>query len=394
MGRVFRVLGLIVLVLAAAAAAIYFTGNTLTVIVWLSKPTHGWDLALKAPAPDYAMPEYWAARPGKPSYADFVPQGVANAAGERPVDVFFVHPTGFLNGKEWNSPLDPNSRTEENTKWMMANQASAFGGCCNIYAPRYREATVFVYLSAPPDIAEKALDFAYADVERAFQYYLEHDNNGRPFIIASHSQGTRQALRLIQNVIDDKPLARRMVAAYLIGHDHVSNSAVAMLKSVRVCDSETELGCIIHWATIGEGGKRPVGMDPDLVCVNPLTWKRDGARAPASLHKGGVPTSGRFSLKLWGDDSAQGVTFEPLKAPIGKHTWAECRDGLLVVADETGSPFGAADFGGKNYHGLDYPLFHMDIRENARVRVAAYLQAAAIAASGPTGAATAAPGPH
>jgi hypothetical protein len=29
--------------------------------------------------------------------------------------------------------------------------------------------------------------------------------------------------------------------------------------------------------------------------------------------------------------------------------------------------------GGKNYHGLDYPMFAIDIRENAKARVATYL---------------------
>ena len=168
---------------------------------------------------------------------------------------------------------------------------------------------------------------------------------------------------------------------------------MATLKSVRVCDNERELGCIVHWATIGEGGKRPDGMDSDPVCVNPLSWKRDGARAPASLHKGGVPISGPFSIRVWGDDGAQGAKFPPLKAPVPAHTWAECKDGLLIVADQTGGPFDGVDMGGKNYHGLDYPLFHMDIRENARVRVAAYLQAAAEAAGPPTGAAATAAAP-
>ncbi|MEQ1865645.1 MAG: DUF3089 domain-containing protein, partial [Micropepsaceae bacterium] len=339
MARLFKWLGLIVLVIGGAAAAIYFTGNTLTAIVWFSKPSHGWDLALKAPTPDYAKPEAWAARPGMASPAEFAPAGVANAAGERTVDVFFVHPTGFLNGKEWNSPLDPNSRTEENTKWMMANQAAAFGGCCDIYAPRYREASIFRYLSAPPDIAEKTMDFAYADVVRAFQYYMEHENNGRPFIIASHSQGTTHAFRLIKEHIDGTPTAARMVAGYLIG-SQVANDEANGLKTVRVCDAERETGCIVHWATFGEGGKPDPEMTGRLVCVNPLNWKRDGARAPARLHKGGVPMSGTFSLKLWGDDVAQGVTFRPLKAPIPGHTWAECKDGLLVVADQTGGPFG------------------------------------------------------
>ena len=111
----------------------------------------------------------------------------------------------------------PNSRTEENTKWMMANQASAFSGCCNVYAPRYREASIFRYLSAPPDIAQKAMDFAYADVERAFQYFLEHENQGQAVHHREPQPGHGARVPLIQEHIDGTPLAGRMVAGYLIG---------------------------------------------------------------------------------------------------------------------------------------------------------------------------------
>jgi hypothetical protein len=393
MARVFKWLGLIVLVLLGAAAAIYFTGNTFNAIVWLAKPTHGWDLARNAPAPDYAQEEAWAARPGVESFASFAPAGVANISEERMVDVFFVHPTGYLSNREWNSPLNPVSRTEENTKWMMANQASAFNSCCNVYAPRYREASIYRYLTAAPEVARNAMDLAYSDIVRAFDHFLEHDNKGRPFIIASHSQGTEHAFRLVRERIDETVLAKRMVAGYLIGLD-LTPADADKLRTVRVCDSESDTGCIVHWAAWGAGGNPPPDQLNKLLCVNPLTWKRDGGRAEASLHKGGVAMSGRFSLKLWGDDAAQGVAFEPLKAPIPRHTWAECKDGLLIVADQAGGPFAWGDMGGKNYHGLDYPLFHMDIRENARVRTAAYLQAAVEAAGPPTGAATTAPVPY
>src|ERR1700735_1935006 len=128
-----RIAAALVVLLAAAAAAIYLTGNTLAVLVWVGQPRHGWDMAYKALAPDYAKADAWAALPSKPSEADLVPAGVAPPPKGSGVDVFFVHPTGYLNGADWNSPLDPNSKTEENTKWMLANQASAFNGCCNVY---------------------------------------------------------------------------------------------------------------------------------------------------------------------------------------------------------------------------------------------------------------------
>jgi hypothetical protein len=369
--RILLALIAFVLVLAATAGGIVLTGNTIPVIAWFFKPNHGWDPSLKAPAPDYAQASSWAALPAKPNSTDFVPQGAPPAASDPKVDVFFVHPTGEMNGADWNSPLNANSQTEENTHWMMANQASSFNGCCAVYAPRYREGSILTYFSAPPDIFKKTMDLAYTDVDRAFTYFLDHYSNGRPFILASHSQGTFHGFRLVKERIDNTPLASRMVAAYLIGGG-ITDKDVDALKTVHACTSATDLHCIIHWATWGDGGS-PRREGGKLLCVNPLTWTRDGGRAPASLHRGGVPVSGLFQIKMWGGDAPAGTAFTPLKAPVKAWTWAECRKGLLTVADQGEGPFSGLDMGGKNYHGLDYPLFHMDIRENSQARVEAYL---------------------
>jgi hypothetical protein len=255
---------------------------------------------------------------------------------------------------------------------MLANQASAFNGCCAIYAPRYREASIFRYISATPDIYKKAGDFAYADVDRAFTYFLDHYSRGRPFIIASHSQGTEHGFNLIRRRVDGTPLANRLVAAYLIGGG-ITDKEIAALKTVHACASPADIHCVIHWATYGEGAT-PVRTDTKdkLLCINPLTWTRDGGMAQASLSKGAVPISGRFQIKFWGSDAAGGVAFAPLKAPLPAWTTAECRNGFLFARDQHGTPFAKLDVGG-NYHGLDYPLFGMDIRENAIARAAAFL---------------------
>jgi hypothetical protein len=178
----------------------------------------------------------------------------------------------------------------------------------------------------------------------------------------------------VKEKIDGTNLQASMVAAYIIG-TRVTNKEAAELKSVKICDSASETGCIVHWATFGEGGSAPPGME-GLVCVNPLTWRRDGPRAEADLHQGGVPISGTFSVRLWGDEAPQGVEFKPLGAPIPKLTWAECKNGLLFVADQSSTVFKDFILPGKNYHGLDYPLFHMDIRRNVAERTASYLKKA------------------
>ena len=373
------VLGTIVLVavlIVGAGAGFYYTGN-LKVVLGLFGPKNVWDAAAKAPAPDYADASSWAALPSKPGLTAYVPAGATPAPKDPQVDVFFIHPTGDMSGAGWNSSLDPNSQTEENTRWMMANQASFYNGCCAIYAPRYREASIFRYVSATPALYKQSGDFAYADVDRAFTYFLEHYSKGRPFIIATHSQGTEHGFNLIRRRIDGTPLAQRMVAAYLIGGGITDREADAM-KTIHVCNSPTDTHCFVHWATYGDGAM-PVRDDTKdkLVCVNPLTWKRDGGLAPASLNIGSEPISGRFQIKFWGSDAASGMKFPPLKAPLKGWTTAECRAGFLFARDQSGGPF-SGPIMGKNYHGLDYALWAMDIRENAKARVAAYLGQAAL----------------
>ena len=375
MRTLLKTVGGLVLLFIVAAVAIWFTGNTVNVIALLGRPQHGFDMKYKVPPPDYASASSWAALPGEPSLADDVPQGVAPPPANPPVDVFFIHPTGYMHGADWNSPLDPNSKTEENTKWMMANQASVFNGCCAVYAPRYREASIFRYLGNPPaDVAQKTMDLAYSDVDRAFSYFLAHYSRGRPFIIASHSQGSHHAIRLIAARIDGTPLASRMVAAYILGGG-IADADVAKLKTVHVCVSATDIHCIVHWMTFGDGATLANIAPGRKLCINPLTWQRDGARAPAALHKGAVPPSGRFQIDLIRPDTARGIDFAPLGAPLPHWTWAECRNGLLFVADQSSNGFGRLDMGGRNYHGLDYPLFAMDLRQNAQARVAAFMAA-------------------
>ena len=255
---------------------------------------------------------------------------------------------------------------------MMGNQASAYNGCCNVYAPRYRQASIYAYFSGE-DIRDEVLGFAYEDVERAFDYYLENYNEGRPFVLASHSQGTHHGVQLIRNRIDGTPLLEQMVAGYLIG-GNVLHAQLDDIDDVGICRDEAELGCIVHWDTWSELALEDAQGEPtDNICVNPLTWQLDGDLAGREHHLGAVPGSGEYHLAIVGDDAARGVEFGPLGEPMANYVEARCANGMLYITDLSDSPFGQAGTVGTNYHGLDYPIFHMDIRENAKLRVATYL---------------------
>jgi|TARA_B100002003_G_scaffold234613_1_gene248735 hypothetical protein len=379
--KALKTTGIVLGVILALLLGLYFSGYGQTLFfaattTWL-KPAGDFDPSAAAPAPDYSKDEYWAALPSLDDPADLVPAGVtAIVQGEGMVDSFFIHPTGYLVNKSWTSPLDPNSGTEENTRFMMANQASALNGCCNVYAPRYREATIFSYFVSEEE-RDVVHDFAYQDVLRAFEYYLEHHNQGRPFVISSHSQGTHHARRLLREKIDATDLHERLVAAYMIGSVIIPLSPAWFdsMDNIRPCQSATDTGCIVHWDTFGDGGAG-IEREADSLCTNPLSWRVDDEKADASLNEGAVPPAGTYNVAFGpADDVPSGDTITALDAPSVGHTWAQCRDGTLFVANQTGTAFGGAGaFGDEaNYHMLDYSLFHMNIRNNAILRVRTFL---------------------
>jgi len=375
-----KVVGIWLGVLVVALVGLYFSGYGER-LAWqaflaYNTPSGDFDPATAVAAPDYGDPTNWSALPEKSDPADLVPAGIeANTQGQQPVDTFFIHPTGYMRSASWTSPMNPDSRTEENTLWMMANQASAFNGCCNVYAPRYREATIASYFGPQAHRAE-VLGFAYQDVERAFAYYLEHYNQGRPFIIASHSQGTHHAMRLLSDVIDASELHERMVAAYLIGSIviPVPQAWFDSMTHISACQNAEQLHCVVHWDTMPDGAPALERSEVSL-CTNPLSWLVNEEMARASLNEGAVVPEGSFHADFGGsDDAPTQQVFESLEAPLKEQTWAQCKDGSLFVSVQQGAGFEAmasANLG--SYHGLDYSLFYMNIRNNAKSRSSRYL---------------------
>jgi pimeloyl-ACP methyl ester carboxylesterase len=94
------------------------------------------------------------------------------------------------------------------------------------------------------DFGTQALDLAYQDVEAAFDYYLQHFNKGRPFIVVGHSQGTTHALRLIEEKIDNTPLYRQLVVAYVVGYWLPRDKFSRGFEQVTPCTGAGQTGCI------------------------------------------------------------------------------------------------------------------------------------------------------
>ena len=318
----------------------------------------------EVPVPDYAQAQYW-------STVDQLPQGVAASHALRGVDVLWIHPTTTRSQIDYNhDPLDPAvlKWTEESA---VQRQGSAFSACCRVFAPRYRAATTKAL--ADPANREKAFALAYSDVERAFDWYMVHENKGRPFIIAGHSQGGAHTTSLLEKRIKGTKLQRRMVAAYVIGINLMEGDLSPRLAGIPFCDTPAQTGCFVQWnAVLAGSDNAPMlksyrdiflaqngGKDGGKpLCVNPVTFDTRRRLSLSAEAKGAVAGDPGFG------------PMGPLKAGA---IAAECRDGLLTVWPAPS--LGLKPLPGGSMHFHDVGLFWADISANAGLRARAWLKA-------------------
>ncbi|PXA86880.1 hypothetical protein DMC47_33460 [Nostoc sp. 3335mG] len=367
--RALRIIVIVLLVLIALPLLLWLGASAV-----IGKPPKPFALTAPPPAPDYAQPAAWLAFPGRNGQERSAPPGMTPVdEAKAPADVFFVHPTTDLDGRIWNAPFDAPDDVAKLNPPVRLGQASAFNGCCRIYAPQYRQASL-------PGLKEPgAVALAYSDVANAFRYYIAHENKGRPFILASHSQGTALAIELVQREILGTPLQGRMIAAYLVGGYAPQDFAKIGLPT---CDAPRQTGCVMSWNTSKagwtiprkillsrpgywwQGAVREREVSPPI-CVNPVNWRANGT-ASAAENIGSLP----FPKAPF----PAGAALLPPLAP--NLTGAACNAPMLEVQIPSDAPPGFSDKLSALlgiYHANDYGIFYGSIRQNAIDRTTAWL---------------------
>jgi len=357
-----------VLIVIVVGARIFWDAASDRLMRMAFMPTVAFAPLPEATAPNYAWPQAWLSRPDLGSDpARWVPDGVQ--ATDRPqAAVFYTPPTTYLGRDHWNAPLtdaDANARL----KLFARGQASAFNGVAQVWAPRYRQATLGAFLATSDPRSGQAIDFAYRDVARAFDAFLRAIPTNQPIILAGHSQGSLHLLRLLREKVAGTPLADRIVAIYAIGWP-ISIEADLPALGFPACAKPDQARCILSWqsfadpadprlirayfdASQGYDGRPRKGSH--MLCVNPVTGEGGGVAA-ASANRGTlVPRA-----DLVGADLTPGLV------P------ARCTpEGLLSIGE---APAGFATYAlpGNNYHVYDYALFWANIRDDAARRLAAF----------------------
>lgn len=324
------------------------------------------------PANAYDDPKMWIARPdiARDNPALWTPAGVKDAPAAQKAAVFFIHPTSYitaLGDAHWNMRLDDKDSLSTARRFVK-EQASAFNAAGAIWAPRYRQANYGAFLTDKP-AGDQAIDAAYRDVSQAFAAFLKANPTG-PIILAAHSQGSLHLLRLMRDQVAGKPVAARIVAAYVVGWP-ISVEADLPALGLPACVKRDQARCILSWQSYAEPadpsavltlfdahkgltGKPRKGTH--MLCTNPLTGTRNGA-APASANRG--------TLQSREDDKPALL--------VSAAVPARCADnGFLLIGEPV--DMGPFTLPGNNYHVYDYNLFWADVREDARARLAAFLK--------------------
>ncbi|MBT8219750.1 MAG: DUF3089 domain-containing protein [Bacteroidia bacterium] len=342
------------------------------------------------PPYDYASLASWAAHPQKEHKANLTPPGYA-LPEETEADVFFVHPTSYFGKGKWNQPPGYNPAKEIIDEIIMPGQASVFNGACRIFAPYYRQATFYSFIALRKMNSRAAFVLAYEDILQAFDHYIEHENNGRPFVLASHSQGTLHMMRLLHERIENSDLRHRMIATYAIGFQFPRSQFGTKFKNIKICEGATDSGCVIAYDTFsfkggplhvidrievwdGPGWKRRAHQA--VVGVNPLSWSTTTELVNASENKGAVHIKyqgASYSFDDWFDNEKIGLNAIGLSDPLEAEVSAKLsEDGFLYITDPIHKIFRLAILPSHNYHNYDYSLFYMNLRQNVIDRVNAF----------------------
>ena len=285
------------------------------------------------------------------------------------VDAFYIYSTSYVDssfedGATNYVPID-NAEMILRAQGEYETNASVFEESCNVFVPYYRQAGMKYAgeVSKKYGSVEAALaGLSYTDIKASLDYFFENCNNGRPFIIAGHSQGSAMVKYVLKNYFKEHPdYYQRMVAAYPIGFS-ITKDDLEAYPYLKFATGESDTGVIISYNTEGpknvEENAKNVVVLPGAMSINPLNWKLDETYASASENKGSLVQNKETGAREFVD--------------LGVDAQINLARGVIVT-NTTAPVTDAKDFfGPASFHENDYSFFYNNLKENVAKRVAAY----------------------
>jgi hypothetical protein len=313
---------------------------------------------LTGTAPDYPKKEHWLVRTENPDKA---------------VDMIFLYPSSCQD-LEADIICDiDNQSMLEGARLFYSSEATAFEPVANMYAPFWRQVNgAKLTMMSFEEVRDKEWAEPRTDVYAALDYYFENLNNGRPFFLAGHSQGSNLCLIVLSEYMKEHPdYYERMIATYCIGYS-VTKQYLEENPHIKVAQAADDLGVVVSWNTEGPAnkGRNSLVIVPGAIGINPLNWRTDETPAGPELNLGS------FFARL----TEPGLDELPIKADAV----LDLERGSLMVTNPEFEKYAITKipgfegvepvFGPVSYHACDYSFFYLNIRENARLRAEEWLK--------------------
>ena len=295
---------------------------------------------------DYSDPNNWLSLPQTP---------------EKNVDVIFLYPTVYgtmVEAEEDMAYIDDMSM-RIGAALSAATQASVFAESCNLFIPCYRQFTVDALLDMNDDYPELLSYCVSQDIYRMLDYYFKYENQGRPFILAGHSQGSLWLTLVLEDYMAKHPeYLENMVAAYVIGYS-VTKDYMARNPHLKFAEGSDDTGVIISYNTEGPGNKEQNNcvVREGAIAINPINWKRDDSYAPATENLGSLNAEGEIGPGI-------------ADARIDLERGVVVCESIEAVPELQSAM--AEFFGTESYHFQDYSLYYGNLQKNVADRIAAF----------------------
>lgn len=294
---------------------------------------------------------------------------------DKEVDTFFVYPTVYINP----APDAPAIVPVEDEAYRAAvrqhfNEApQAFAEQTNLYEPFYRQSNLLALRGLDHyGFMEYQMQEQRTDIYAALDYYFEHFNGGRPFILAGHSQGSMMLKIALRDYFQEHTdYLERMVAAYIIGYS-ITTDDLEFNPALKFATRADDTGVIVSWNTEGPENKHEgnITVMKNAISINPINWRRDETYAPASENKGDRLPVVKENEFIPSEYVAQSPGHADAKVDVER--------GVVVcttLPERYVQPVMPGDdnlFGPASLHLIDYTAYWDNLRENIGTRIKAY----------------------
>lgn len=281
------------------------------------------------------------------------------------VDTFYLYPTCYLDESEDAKAICDidNESVRDRARVVYENQGTAYEESTNVFAPFYRQSNINKVVNmSHEELEEYQTKEQRTDVYAALDYYFENYNQGRPFIIAGHSQGSIMTKIVLGEYMKAHPeYYERMVAAYPIGFS-ITKDWLEEHPYLKFAQAADDTGVIVSWNTEGKGnkGQENLVVEPGAISINPINWKLDDTYAGFEENLGS---------RIFNEETG---SYEIIKDLADAQVDTE--RGVVICTTEVEEYAPAALFGPESLHSHDYDYYYENLRENVKTRAEAYLK--------------------